>query len=100
VPAHVLAQTQPYGLSCADNVVKECWEEAGVPAELAAAAVPVGCVSYVSMSEEGLKPDVLFCYDLQLPQDFVPQPQDGEVRGTPEWGGGILAFNYCLQLQQ
>jgi 8-oxo-dGTP pyrophosphatase MutT (NUDIX family) len=73
---------QPYGLSCADNVVKECWEEAGVPAELAAAAVPVGFVSYVSMSEEGLKPDVLFCYDLQLPQDFVPQPQDGEVRGV------------------
>jgi 8-oxo-dGTP pyrophosphatase MutT (NUDIX family) len=60
-------------------VVKECWEEAGVPNELAAAATAVGFVSYVSMSEEGLKPDVLFCYDLQLPEDFVPQPQDGEV---------------------
>jgi 8-oxo-dGTP pyrophosphatase MutT (NUDIX family) len=60
--------------------VKECWEEAGVPNELAAAATAVGFVSYVSMSEEGLKPDVLFCYDLQLPEDFVPQPQDGEVR--------------------
>lgn len=71
--------TQPYGLSCADNVAKECWEEAGVPPELAAAAVPVGFVSYVSLSEEGLKPDVLFCYDLQLPADFVPKPQDGEV---------------------
>jgi 8-oxo-dGTP pyrophosphatase MutT (NUDIX family) len=76
-----LLALQPYGLSCAENVAKECWEEAGVPQELAAAAVPVGCVSYVSMSEEGLKPDVLFCYDLQLPDDFVPQPQDGEVRG-------------------
>lgn len=70
---------QPYGLSCAENVVKECWEEAGIPKDLAAAAVPVGYVSYVSMSEEGLKPDVLFCYDLKLPEDFVPKPQDGEV---------------------
>jgi 8-oxo-dGTP pyrophosphatase MutT (NUDIX family) len=72
--------SQPYGLSCSANVVKECWEEAGVPNQLAAAATAVGFVSYVSMSEEGLKPDVLFCYDLQLPEDFVPQPQDGEVR--------------------
>jgi 8-oxo-dGTP pyrophosphatase MutT (NUDIX family) len=70
---------QPYGLSCSANVIKECWEEAGVPNKLAAAATAVGFVSYVSMSDEGLKPDVLFCYDLQLPEDFVPQPQDGEV---------------------
>lgn len=76
---HIVAGGQPYGLSCAANVAKECWEEAGIPAELAAAAAPVGFVSYVSMSEEGLKPDVLLCYDLQLPEDFVPQPQDGEV---------------------
>lgn len=72
-------------------MVKECWEEAGIPAELsAAAAVPVGFVSYVSLSEEGLKPDVLFCYDLQLPADFVPQPQDGEVR-LFDWGLGFWA---------
>ncbi len=31
---------------------------------------------------QGLKPDVLFCYDLELPGDFVPVPDDGEVR----WG--------------
>jgi hypothetical protein len=38
-----------------------------------------GFISYVSMLPEGLKPDVLFCYDLRLPRDFVPKPQDGEV---------------------
>lgn len=32
------------------------------------------------MLPEGLKPDVLFCYDLELPRDFVPTPLDGEVR--------------------
>lgn len=87
---------QPHGLSCAENIVKECWEEAGIPQQLAAGAVPVGFVSYVSWSEEGLKPDVLFCYDLQLPADFVPVPQDGEVRdrvgvcvlGWPRGGAG------------
>lgn len=82
---HIVAGGQPYGLSCADNVAKECWEEAGVPKDLAAAALPVGFVSYVSMSEEGLKPDVLFCYDLQLPPDFVPKPQDGEVEEFMLW---------------
>jgi hypothetical protein len=86
LPVLLLPALQPYGLSCAENVAKECWEEAGVPQELAAAAVPVGFVSYVSMSDEGLKPDVLFCYDLQLPANFVPQPQDGEVRACATWG--------------
>lgn len=37
------------------------------------------------MAEEGLKPDVLFCYDLQLPADFVPKPQDGEVGVVEGW---------------
>lgn len=82
--------------------MKECWEEAGVPGELAAAAAPVGFVSYVSMSDEGLKPDVLFCYDLQLPADFVPIPQDGEVGvltaahfqpGAPGEHGVLLTSN-------
>eukprot|EP00775_Hariotina_reticulata_P008480 gene8480-8662_t len=82
---HIVAGGQPYGISCAENVVKECWEEAGIPKELAAAAVPTGFVSYVSMSAEGLKPDVLFCYDLQLPEDFVPKPQDGEVEEFMLW---------------
>jgi hypothetical protein len=61
-------------------VVKECGEEAGIPEHLARQARPVGYVSYASMQPEGLKPDVLFCYDIELPRDFVPRPQDGEVR--------------------
>lgn len=27
------------------------------------------------MTEQGLKTDVLFCYDLELPADFWPQPK-------------------------
>eukprot|EP00884_Botryococcus_braunii_P009748 jgi/Botrbrau1/18775/Bobra.0386s0093.1 len=76
---HIVAGGQPYGLSCEDNVVKECEEEASVPEELARTAMPVGCVSYESMQPSGLKRDVLFCYDLRLPPSFVPTPLDGEV---------------------
>jgi isopentenyldiphosphate isomerase len=78
---HIVAGGQPYGLSCQENVVKECWEEAGIPKELANKAISVGAVSYTSMQPGALKRDVLFCYDLQLPLEFVPVPQDGEVEG-------------------
>lgn len=77
---HVAAGGQPAGMSCAENVVKECGEEAGIPPELAAAAKPTGCVSYSGMQKDGLKRDVIFCYDLQLPPDFQPTPRDGEVQ--------------------
>ena len=58
---HIVAGGQPYGLSLADNVLKECGEEAGIPAELASRAVPVGVVTYTSLQAVGLKRDVLFC---------------------------------------
>ncbi|GBF91814.1 nudix hydrolase chloroplastic-like [Raphidocelis subcapitata] len=82
---HIVAGGQPYGISCRDNVIKECGEEASVPPELAAQAVAAGFISYVSLLPEGLKPDVLYCYDLRLPEDFVPQPQDGEVEEFVLW---------------
>lgn len=76
---HIVAGGQPAGLSCMDNVVKECEEEASIPADLARTARSVGVVSYAGMTEQGLKTDVLFCYDLELPADFQPKPKDGEV---------------------
>jgi len=36
------------------------------------------------VSALGLKPDVLFCFDIRLPQGFTPKPQDGEV-GAVAW---------------
>lgn len=33
---------------------------------------PVGAVSYMDINGDRLKRDVLFCYDLKLPEDFVP----------------------------
>lgn len=61
---------------------KECAEEAGIDAALAARARPVGGVSYTGFSEGwGLKRDVLFNFDLQLPEDFAPVAADGEMAG-------------------
>lgn len=76
---NLVAGGLPYGLTLADNLRKECHEEAGMPAALAAQARPVGVLSYCGASSKGLKPDVLYCYDLELPEDFAPSCQDDEV---------------------
>jgi len=65
--------------------VKEAAEEAGVPAALAATAVETGLVSYIMERPEGLRRDWLICYDLLLPEDFVPVATDGEVESFELW---------------
>jgi len=71
----------PFGIPLAANLAKECWEEAGVPAGLVRRAQAVGAVTYAYTSDDGFKPDVLYCYDLELPADFEPRCMDGEVEG-------------------
>ena len=74
-----MAGGQPHGIGVRDNLAKECAEEASIPPELAARAVAVGALSYRCERPEGLRDDVLFCFDLDLPPDFVPNNTDGEV---------------------
>ncbi len=76
---NLVAGGQPTGLGLVENLAKEAREEASIPPELIARARPVGCVSYCQETEDGLRPDVLFCYDLELPADFRPVNTDGEV---------------------
>ncbi len=76
---HVAAGGVPHGITLADNLAKECWEEADIPPELAARARPVNSLSYCRETETGLKPDTIYCYDLELPADFQPRCNDGEV---------------------
>lgn len=82
---HLVAGGVPYGITLAENLIKECWEEAGIPRALAERAVPVGTVTYLAESQRGLKPDILYCYDLELPGDFQPRCTDGEVEGFQLW---------------
>lgn len=82
---HLVAGGLPWGISLEENLHKECYEEASIPAELARRAVPVGVVTYCKDAERGLKPDVLYCYDLALPEDFQPVCRDGEVEAFSLW---------------
>lgn len=76
---HLVAGGLPHGISCEKNIVKECEEEAGIPYSISRKAIPVGAVSYMDIDGQRFKRDVLFCYDLKLPEDFVPKNEDGEV---------------------
>ena len=82
---NLIAGGIPAGLSPEECLVKEAGEEASLPAELALQARGVGRISYVMRLEEGLRRDVLHCYDLDLPDDFVPRPNDGEVERFELW---------------
>ena len=82
---NVAAGGLPFGVALQANLAKECWEEAGIPSALARQARSVGVVTYSHVSDHGFKPDVLYCYDLELPEDFVPQCQDGEVESFGLW---------------
>ncbi len=77
---HLVAGGLPWGLSLEENLIKECYEEAGIETELAKTAHSVGTITYCSQTPQGLKPDLLYCYDLELPQDFQPRCTDGEVQ--------------------
>ena len=81
----LVAGGQPHGIGILENMVKECGEEAGIPPELAARVVPVGIVSYLCERPEGLRDDVAYCYDLEVPADFEPHNTDGEVEAFYLW---------------
>jgi hypothetical protein len=81
----LVAGGQPVGIGLRDNVLKECWEEAGIPPEIACQAKPVGAISYCRETLQGLRPDVIFAFDLELPADFTPVNKDGEVAGFFLW---------------
>ena len=76
---HLAAGGLPHGVELMINVAKECWEEAGIPEEISRRARSVGALTYCRETKKGLKPDTIYCYDLELPGDFVPQCTDGEM---------------------
>jgi len=67
------------GLSIRDTVIKEAWEEAGIGTELAARAQHTGTVHILRSLSDGLQRETVFVHDIELPSDFQPVNQDGEV---------------------
>jgi 8-oxo-dGTP pyrophosphatase MutT (NUDIX family) len=67
------------GLSVADTVIKEAWEEAGLDSWLAQRARSAGAVHVHRTLIDGLQRETVFVHDLALPADWVPASQDGEA---------------------
>ncbi|KAI0455082.1 hypothetical protein F5B21DRAFT_472835 [Xylaria acuta] len=77
------------GTSALETIVKEAGEEAALPPELVRTRVcSTGLLTYVSSTdaihgwpgESGLLcPGIVYTYDMELPEDVVPKPHDGEV---------------------
>lgn len=76
---NIVAGGQPVGLSLQENLIKECAEEAAIPVDIAQQARPVGAIRYCMETPDGVKPDTIFCYDLELDEGFIPKNTDGEV---------------------
>jgi 8-oxo-dGTP pyrophosphatase MutT (NUDIX family) len=75
----------PYGISVHDNLLKECMEEAGIPKSIAQRARPTSLLTLMIEAPEGLRVGVQFNFDLELPADFAPRNEDGEVAGFQLW---------------
>ncbi|MGS0646339.1 NUDIX hydrolase [Komagataeibacter melomenusus] len=76
---HLVAGGIPAGHTAAEALFKEAAEEASLPAELVRRARPTADIRYALDRPEGLRRDVLHCFELELPPDFTPTPADGEV---------------------
>jgi 8-oxo-dGTP pyrophosphatase MutT (NUDIX family) len=68
------------GESPFDCAVRELWEEAGVPAQIATLTqFTGGSVSSLRPLRHGIHDEIILCADIPLPRDFTPECQDGEV---------------------
>ncbi|MGZ8996273.1 MAG: DUF4743 domain-containing protein [Rhodospirillales bacterium] len=76
---------KPAGMSVRETLLKESEEEADLPAALAGKALPVGAITYRTERSEGLRRDVLYVFDLELPEDVVPRNTDGEISEFYLW---------------
>ena len=82
---HIVAGGISAGMDPWDTLLKEAGEEAAVPRALAAQARPVAKLRYDMERAEGLRRDLIYCYDLDLPEGFIPRPTDGEVEAFELW---------------
>jgi 8-oxo-dGTP pyrophosphatase MutT (NUDIX family) len=76
---NVVAGGIGWGFGIEATIVKECWEEAGIPGPIAERAVPGRTAHVLQSLPEGTQAEQIFIYDLALPATFAPCNQDGEV---------------------
>lgn len=76
---NIVAGGISWGFGIKATIGKECWEEAGIDAALAARAERGRTFHVLQSLPEGTQAEQIFVYDLSLPEDFAPHNQDGEV---------------------
>jgi 8-oxo-dGTP pyrophosphatase MutT (NUDIX family) len=81
----LVAGGQSAGHGIVETMIKESHEEASIPEALARQARPVGAVTYATEREEGLRRDVVYVFDLELPADFTPAVNDDEIVAFYRW---------------
>lgn len=82
---NIVAGGLPYGQNPMECAIRECMEEASIKPELASTVEARGAVSYTIHSPQGICPETQYIYDLELPKDFEPIINDGEVQGFYLW---------------
>ena len=75
----------PFDLTLKKNLIKESYEEANLNKKLILKSKYDGTVSYRVESSLGLSRHILFCYNLELPINFVPKNNDGEITNFYLW---------------
>ena len=75
----------PYNVSLKKNLIKECLEEANISKDLVLKSKYQGTVSYRVETRLGLTRTILFCYCLELPKEFIPKNNDGEIVNFYLW---------------
>lgn len=74
------------GESPLEAAVRELWEEAGVPAALATGMVMLSTrIHSLRETQFGVHDEIVLVADIELPEDFVPEGQDGEVEAFFCW---------------
>jgi 8-oxo-dGTP pyrophosphatase MutT (NUDIX family) len=63
----------------ADTMMREAWEEAGIPARISATATLTGELRVLRAHQDGLQRETIFVHDLWLEPRFEPSNQDGEA---------------------
>jgi hypothetical protein len=82
----------PFEEDVHECVVRECAEEASIPAEIASTAHCASYISYHIDQPQGVYIDFDWTYDCVIPADFKPTPCDGEVAGFQ-----CLSFDEALE---
>jgi 8-oxo-dGTP pyrophosphatase MutT (NUDIX family) len=87
---HLVAGGISAGMGPEETLVKEAEEEASIPPPLAVTARKAGTIGYVMAWDtprqaRGMRRDTLHVFDLELPEGFVPTPNDSEVARFELW---------------